>query len=278
MLDARRNDPPPVIGACLPVEALAEHRDWLFDMDRDLELQTFHLAETLDGDWQALADEAARTLDGFKGRLGIHGPFWGFTVDSLDPEIRAVVTRRMMQGLDVCARTGANLMVIHSPYSQWTAQNLPNIDGAREKLAEMVRLTLDPVVRRAEDQGVVLAMENIQDVDPADRRLLCEAFDSPALKLSIDTGHAQFAHVSNGAPPVDYYIRDAGAALAHVHLQDADGYADRHWSLGEGTIRWRAVFDALAEIEAAPRLVLELRDRARIPEAMGFLEAEGLGR
>jgi len=278
MLDARRNDTPPVIGACLPVEALAEHRDWLFEMDRDLELQTFHLAETLDGDWQSLADEAKRVLDGFQGRLGIHGPFWGFTVDSLDPEIRAVVTRRMLQGLDVCARTGANLMVIHSPFSQWSRQNIPNVPGAREKLTEMVHLTLDPVIKRAEEQGVVLAMENIQDVDPADRRMLCESFGSPALQLSVDTGHAQLAHVTNGAPPVDYFIRDAGASLAHVHLQDADGYADRHWSLGEGTIRWRAVFDALAEIDATPRLVLELREKARIPEAMAFLAAEGLGR
>ena len=81
----------------------------------------------------------------------------------------------------------------------------------------------------------------------------------------------------SGAPPVDYYVRAAGEMLAHVHLQDCDGYADRHWSLGEGTIRWHSVFRALAEIDANPRLVLELRDYARIPDSMAYLEREGLG-
>ncbi|MGR3783424.1 MAG: hypothetical protein ACU0DT_19425 [Albimonas sp.] len=75
----------PVIGACLPVEELATYRDWLIEADRDLELQSFTLAETLAGDWAPLVAEAKRQLDGHKGRLGIHGPFWGFTVASMDP-------------------------------------------------------------------------------------------------------------------------------------------------------------------------------------------------
>ena len=47
-----------------------------------------------------------------------------------------------------------------------------------------------------------------------------------------------------------YFARFIGNAVCayfrNVHLQDADGYADRHWSLGEGTVRWHAVFAALA--------------------------------
>ncbi len=278
MYDARRNDVIPVIGACLPVESLAHYRDWLFDMDRDLEVQTFHQPGVIDGDWQTPAAEAAKALDGFRGRLGIHGPFWGFTIDSMDAGIREVVTRRMMQGLDVCERLGATLMVIHSPFTTWDAQNLDAWPNARDLLFERVHQTLDAVVKRAEDQGVTLAMENIMDVNPADRRALCDSFGSESLKLSVDTGHAHYAHGSTGAPPVDYFVRDAGADLAHVHLQDADGYADRHWSLGEGTILWPSVFRALAEIEAEPRLVLELRDKDRIPDSMAFLAAAGLAR
>jgi sugar phosphate isomerase/epimerase len=64
--------------------------------------------------------------------------------------------------------------------------------------------------------------------------------------------------------------------LAHMHLQDADGYADRHWALGEGTIRWRAVFAALTEIDANPRLVVELKDHDRIVESVQHLEALGV--
>ena len=64
----------PVIGACLPVEALAQYRDWLFEADRDIEIQTFFFADVLDGDWQPLADEARKQLDGHKGRIGFTGP------------------------------------------------------------------------------------------------------------------------------------------------------------------------------------------------------------
>ncbi|SFI54443.1 sugar phosphate isomerase/epimerase family protein [Albimonas pacifica] len=268
----------PVIGACLPVESLATYRDWLLEADRDLELQSFHLAEVLEGDWRPLVEEARRLLDGHKGRLGIHGPFWGFTVASMDPEIRRVVEKRMMQGLDVCRALGADQMVIHSPYTTWDHNNLDMLPEARAKVFEFTHDTLDRVVARAEDQGVTLVMENIQDKDPAERRRLVDSFGSERLKLSVDTGHAHYAHRSTGAPPVDYYITDAGAQLEHVHLQDADGFADRHWGLGEGTILWPSVFRAVAALSHKPRLVLELRDKARIPPSMAFLEAAGLGR
>ena len=75
----------------------------------------------------------------------------------------------------------------------------------------------------------------------------------------------------SGAPPVDYFIRDAGARLAHVHLQDVDGHADRHWPPGEGEIEWHAVFRALADAPGAPHLLLELRDKAAIPRGFAWL-------
>lgn len=64
----------PVIGACLPVEALTDYRDWIFEADRDLELQSFNSAEVLTGDWQSVAQEARRRLDGHAGRLGSTAP------------------------------------------------------------------------------------------------------------------------------------------------------------------------------------------------------------
>jgi sugar phosphate isomerase/epimerase len=269
---------PPVIGACLPVHRLADFRDWLFEADRDVELQSFETAEVLDGDWRALAGEARRLLDGHEGRRGIHGPFRGFAIDAPDPEIRRLVERRLMQGLDVCAAVGADHMVIHSPYTAWDHANFGDQHGARARIVEDVHATLAAVVRRAEAQGVTLVVENVADVDPGERRRLVESFGSERVKLSLDTGHAQYAHASCGAPPVDYFVEDAGAALAHVHLQDADGHADRHWPIGEGTIRWEPVFRALARRAERPRLLLELRDPDGIPAAMETLRGRGLGR
>jgi len=267
---------PLAVGAALPVTWLAHYRDWLFEKDRDLEIQSFHAAEVLDGDWRSLADEANRLLDGFRGRLGIHGPFWGFTIHSRDPAIRAVVTRRMMQGLDVCEALGATQMVVHSPYTPWDYNNLPMYDAGLQSVIDDTHATLATVVRRAEDQGVELVIENIADKDAHQRLALVDSFGSPAVRASVDTGHALVGFGTQLAQPVDYFIMAAGERLAHVHLQDADGYGDRHWAIGEGTIHWPAVFRAIAALETRPRLILELRDHAGVPASMDYLAGLGL--
>jgi sugar phosphate isomerase/epimerase len=266
----------PILGAALNLASLDTYRGWIVERQRDLELQDFFTAEVLDGDWKPLAARIRSTLDGYKGRLGIHGPFWGFKIDSQDPEIRAVVRRRLEQGLDVCAAVGATQMVIHSPYTTWDYNNLDNHANGRTAVIERVHATLRDVVKRAESMGCELVIENIEDKDPRDRLELARSFASPAVKLSIDTGHAHYAHVTTGAPPVDYYVTSAGAQLAHVHLQDADGYADRHWAPGEGTIRWASVFRALGALTVKPRLILELRNHADVAAGAAHLAALGL--
>lgn len=266
----------PVLGAALPLEGLRFHRDWILDKQRDLEIQDFFWAEVLNGDWKPLAEAIRKELDGYTGRLGIHGPFWGFTIASLDPDVRALVRKRMAQGLDVCAALGATQMVIHSPYTTWDANNLDSLPGAAASVIERVHDTLGEAVRRAEDMGVVLVLENIEDKDPHQRVALARSFDSPSVRVSLDTGHANYAHGSTGAPPVDFYVTAAGPMLHHVHLQDTDGHADRHWNPGEGNIAWRAVFRALAAIDAHPRLILEVRDKTTLLAGVRYLEALGV--
>ena len=266
----------PILGAALGHDDLATHRDWLLEAPRDLELQALVEAKTLDGDWSGLAAETLRLLDGHQGRLGIHGPFWGFTISSYEPEVRKIVTRRLHQALDVCAAVKGSHVVIHSPFTTWGYNHRGLYPRDGERMIEATRDTLAPVLARAADMGVTFMLENIEDIDPMDRAGLCEALDWQALALSVDTGHAHYAHGSTGAPPVDFFIRAAGARLGHVHLQDADGYADRHWQIGQGNILWPSVFAALAETGANPRLILELRDKAGVIPSARHLAALGL--
>ena len=268
----------PVLGAAMPLDALETHRDWLIADQRDLELQDFITADVLNGDWQPLVDRARKLLDGYTGRLGIHGPFWGLSLANPDPDLRALVTRRMEQGLTICEVLGATQMVIHSPYSTWMYNNLDNLPNARRDVVDLVHATLDPVIARAENANVTLVLENIEDKDPDARCDLARSFYSAAVKVSIDTGHAHYAHGSTGAPPVDYYVHRAGDLLHHVHLQDADGYADRHWAIGKGTVNWPAVFAALAPLGAQPRLIMELRDKSGIQPSAAYLNNQGLAR
>ncbi len=268
----------PVVGAAMPIRLLESHHNWLLESQRDLEIQDFIQPTALEGDWPGLVSETRRWLAGYTGRLGIHGPFWDLPLDAYDPLIRDVVRRRLWQGLDVCEALGATQMVVHSPYTTWSYNNLDKDDGARAKLIELCHWSMGDAVRRAENIGVTLVIENIEDRNPLDRVELARSFNSKAVAVSIDTGHTHYAHGSTGAPPVDYYVRAAGSMLSHIHLQDADGYADRHWPPGQGTILWSAVFAAIQQVNSNPRLILELRDPTRTQDAASWLMTQGLVR
>lgn len=76
----------------------------------------------------------------------------------------------------------------------------------------------------------------------------------------------------------DQWIREAASVLGHLHLQDVDGHLDRHWPPGMGNVNWHAVFEALSELEHLPRLLLELRDPNKIPQAMRYLSGIGVAK
>ena len=264
------------IGACLKISEIPKHRDWLFETERDIEIQDFTTSTSLLSDCEDLVAAANAALDGHQGRVGIHGPYEGLDIDNKDSELRPLITSRFLAALEAAEAIGARQMVLHSPYTKWYENNrLAKRSYVDEKL-DRIHLVLDEVVARAETAGITLVIENIQDVDPATRRMMVDSFESPAIALSIDTGHAHLARRTSGAPPVDYFVRDAADQLAHVHIQDLDGHADRHWAPGEGEIEWHAVFRALADCSSEPHLVLELGDKQDIPKGFEYLKGLGL--
>ena len=264
------------IGTCLKSTDIAAHRDWLFDAARDIEVQDFMSHEALTTEYEDRIAAAKAALDGHTGRIGIHGPFEGLDIDNKDAELRPIITARFLKALEAADRIGARQMVMHSPYTAWYQNNVFSFPGYVETKLARIHDILGPVVKAAEDKGITLVIENIQDVRPETRRAMVDSFASSAIALSIDTGHAQLARRMSGAPPVADFVADAGAQLAHVHLQDVDGHADRHWAPGEGEIEWTAVFRALAACDAAPHLVLELRNKSHIPAGFAYLQGLGL--
>lgn len=269
----------PVLGAALTVELLAGYRDWIVAAGRDVEIQDAFMPEVLDGDWRPRAERVRELLEGHTGRVGIHGPFIGLTLNGRDPEVRAITVKRLLQGLRFAREAGATHMVVHSPFIFFGANPfVPHACGPRvTEEFEYMRATLEEVVPAAEDAGCALVIENILDTNPAPVRALIQSFGSPWLRQSLDTGHAFITH-QRGGPPPDGWVRDAGALLEHVHLQDTDGNVDRHWAPGDGAVNWFALFEALAELPQRPRLILELREPCHLPRAAAWLAGRGLAR
>lgn len=267
------------VGAALPIAEIPKHKDWLFSDNRDLELQDFFRFDVYRAGWQETVDRAKAVLDGFEGRLGIHGPFWGLDMACPDPDVAEVISKRFVQGVEAAAAVGATQMVVHSPFDNWHEFNRYNVFEGQTllgRVVEAVKSVMGPALAPGQEHGVELVVENIKDITPGIRREMVEELGSPALKLSIDTGHAHIAGRASNAPPVDAYVSDAGNLLRHVHIQDGDGWADRHQPPGEGSINWHEVFRTLATLESAPHLVLELKRHDEVPQGFAYLKEQGL--
>jgi hypothetical protein len=118
-------------------------------------------------------------------------------------------------------------VVIHSPFATWGYNHRGLYPSDTERMVSPARETLGPVLARTEGMSVTFVVENIEDVEPVSRAMLRAALDWQARELSVDTGYAHRAHVSTGTPPVDFFLRAEGPRLGNIHLQDADGFADR---------------------------------------------------
>ena len=267
----------PVVGAAMPSTKLPEYRDWLLEGQRDLEIQDPAWPDFLDSDWQPIVNEIRSQLDGHTGRVGVHGPFWGLPIAAIDRNVRTAVKERLKQSLDFCAAIGATHMVVHSPFDFLGTPYAPLTRyGGGFDLLEVIHATLDDAAAYAESIQCALVIETIYDRDPLVWSELVKSFESDYVRASIDVGHV-FINQQLGAPPPDYWIRHAGSSLGHVHLQDSDGYADRHWVLGDGMINFKAIFEALSTLDQNPRLIIEVIDKgSSILKAAQWLTEQGL--
>lgn len=265
--------PLPPLGAAVQLRHMDTLRDWLFDAGRPLEIQEFVTPEVISGDTSELVADWQKLLADHKGARGIHGPFFGLDLSNPDAAIRAIVQERLIKGVEIAAALNADMMVIHSPFNFWHVLNYTNYATLRDTLMQASADCLSPVLARAQAEGVTIVLENIDDTSTADRADLADMLDHPRFRLSVDTGHADLAHNNYGAPPVVDFLAHAGNRLAHVHLQDVDGHADRHWHPGDGRINWHPVMDLLAACDPAPRLILEVRNNLhRLPQTAAMLE------
>lgn len=266
----------PVLGAALPIERLGEHRDWLLEHGgRDLEIQDGFLSEVLDGDWSPRVAQAKGALEGYGGRLGIHGPYDGYWLATSDPALRRFIADRYRQALAFAAELGASHMVIHSPFLFFGHPQVAHTPatGLTQQL-EYAHDTLRELLPLAQEAGITLVIENIRDTRPEPLLELVRSLDHPQVRMSLDVGHAHLMQQIGGPPP-SQWIQAAGPWLGHVHLQDNDGFLDRHWSPGQGGVHWASVFEALAQSPARPRLILEVRGH-QIRAAAAWLEQQGL--
>lgn len=190
----------------------------------------------------------AACLERWEGPRSVHAPFWELNLASPFPDRARWSVEVLRQVVQVAAAGGAEFVVVHT---HDTAAPLFDRAAARERVLSALRI----LAEEAAGRGVRLAVENIGvgAFSLFDRDEFVALFaEVPGAVALLDVGHAHL----NGWPLAET-IAALGPRLYALHVHDNHGRADEHLPVGEGTIDWQPVWQALRQLPRPPVLILE---------------------
>jgi sugar phosphate isomerase/epimerase len=189
----------------------------------------------------ALIEQTLRCL----GELGLSMPqahaLLHADVAALDVDRRREDVERLSAHIDIAARLGVSVLVIH-PGGRQRATTCAERDRTLALNVDAFRLLGDV----AGERGVQIGLENLARRGasmPYEMLDLLAAIGHPAIGITLDTSHANIVGLDFGTT-----IRELGPHLIATHISDNDGSGDQHRTPGNGSIDWPEVMSALREV------------------------------
>jgi len=211
-------------------------------------------------DLEALAEELRkREISAF-----CHLPFHGLHLSCADPRVMSYSREVLMEGLEIGTILGCQAAIFHTGFSNHVRP--AHIESWRDRLI----VTLKELVAMAEDEEIVLAIENAYEPDATLLLEVLEAVNSPWLRFCVDLGHA--ACFSRMAP--EEWINVFKDHLISLHVHDNEGLEDEHLACGRGVVGYEEVYRALAEVNVSCNITLEVADED-IPPSLEHLRSVG---
>lgn len=181
--------------------------------------------------------------------LSLHTPYSINPSDKI-PMIRDANISYLKRCVLIAHKLNATHVTTHIGY----CNGLPSWTRMRQDALERLVSSFKEVLEDCQELNVKMALENVNPMPKdseffylgdslKDFEFLFSELESPYLNLCLDTGHAN----TNEGPSA--YVRKFGKKIINVHFHDNMGRYDDHLDVGEGTIPWKEVADALREIE-----------------------------
>lgn len=207
----------------------------------------------MDGDkWdqsEMLFPQISSKLKDLSVEYTIHPPAWDINLTSENKAIREASYSEYMKAIQFASMIGASHVVIHPGFCF-----SPVFD---KKLAQQ-RATdyIKRLCEIAKPLNVKLAIENVgyngSSIFTQNEFIsFLENMDEIAGYL-IDIGHA---HLNEWDIP--QVLKDLKNRILALHIHDNDGTSDDHLPIGEGTIQWKEIFEAINELSTDCQLILE---------------------
>ena len=143
-----------------------------------------------------------------------------------DPAVRQAVTAKIDRGTEIAGQLRAQSFLLRpgslSPEGSWTPHRDNHLPANQDLLVE----TLKPIARKAEQEGVILAMEThvVSIMDPPEKcRDIVEAVGSDHFRLIMDAVNhfPSIQQVYNSTAFLDHVFDTMGPLAPVAHLKDA---------------------------------------------------------
>ncbi len=168
-------------------------------------------------------------LDRDRSRDTMHGAFLDVLFASRDSVIRERSRALVKQSLDIAQRLGVRGVVFHTCVLAGLIKSEPYIESWLREAADFWRQI------SSKYSGMDIFMENTFEDGPEVLIRLNESLsDCPNFKLCLDYGHACLTSTN-----IEDWVQQMAPYTGHIHMNDNDFIADRHWVPGEGSIDWK---------------------------------------
>jgi sugar phosphate isomerase/epimerase len=206
-------------------------------------------AHSIELDWRWLTPLAEEDLRRLRGELAGMTPVCSFWLTQEPGET-------LRQAIRCASALGATLVRLHLT---------PVLEGARaawgarwNEMVDHARATLERESPRAADAGLVLAVENHQDLGSEELVAIAEGLGTH-VGVVLDTGNP----FAVGEDPVEF-TRRAARRIRHVHLKDYraqftdDGFRLVRCAIGDGCVPFREIATVLAPLASTLTASIEL--------------------
>lgn len=196
---------------------------------------------------------SAELLESYSLRYTLHAPSRSINIASLHEPIRKASVKVISDCFLLAGEVNADV-VIHPGYFAWVEE--------RERALRQFRKSLDDLTAFADSCSVCFYLENMGNWNyfflryPEEIDLLGE------FGLALDVGHAYLNHC------LDEFL---ARPFRHIHLHDNNGHDDTHDAVGQGTIGFERVMEAVQRDQATP--VIEVATFEGVLQSLDYLGA-----
>ena len=239
-------------------DTLSEAAKLAQELNMGMEISRIPFYQNPDLSSKEMAEILKKEIGDFENPLSIHAIFSDLNVGSQDKDIVKIADTRYKYSLNIAKELGAKTLLFHS------GNKAMKHEGSQYKFIKNSVKYWKEFIKLFEDTGITAVIENVHEREPKWCEMIIEEVNSPNLKLALDVGHANlFSEVA-----IVDWIKCYGKNLYHLHIHNNFKNNDDHFSLLNGSVDYKIIFDEIKNQNLNPQFVFEMFKEEYLKESI----------